>query len=339
MNQTNRRQALGSLLKLAGAVPLLGLTQARAAEFTIKCGTTLSTDHPLTKGVMRAAEQVRKTTAGRVDIQVFPNSQLGSQTDMMSQLRSGALEMTAVSSVVLSTLTPLTAISGVAYAFADYPDVWRVMDGELGAYMRRSIEKSGIVVFDRVYNGGFYQMMSAPKPILTAADLSGFKIRVPPAPIWVSLYKALGASPAAINWGEVYTALQTKIVDGVDSSVSNFSDSKLYEVQKYVSLTNHLWDGYWILSNRAAFERLSADLREVVRTAFNNEALTQRTEVEKVDAATVTKLEARGLKIARPDPASFQEMLRRNHYYADWKAKFGDEAWNLLQRSTAKTLA
>jgi len=338
MPKLNRRQVIFGLVKAGIAAPFLNIGGAGAAEFSFKYGGILSTEHPLTKGVTKAADQIRSATNGRVDIQVFPNSQLGSEMDMLSQVRSGALEFMTNSGLLLSSLVPAASIPGVAYAFGDYADVWKAMDGELGAYVRRNIEKANLVVFDRIWNSGFFNLMSSSKAIQTPGDVQGVKLRVPQAPMWISMYKALNAAPAAISWGEVYTALQTKVVDGVDASLTAFNDAKLYEVQKNLTLTNHIWDGFWMLGNRRAFERLPADLRDVVAKAFNAAALVQRAEVEKTASDVVEQFTKRGIKVYRADKAAFQEVLKNKQYYADWRAKFGEEAWSLLERSIGKKL-
>jgi tripartite ATP-independent transporter DctP family solute receptor len=339
MLKLNRRQIISGVAKAGLAIPFLNLGRASAAEFSFKYGGVVSTEHPLTKGVVKAADEIRVATKGRVDIQVFPNSQLGSEMDMLSQLRSGALEFMTNSGLLLSSLVPSASIPGVAYAFGDYAEVWKAMDGELGGYVRRNIEKANLVVFDRIWNGGFFNIMSSSKPIQGPADVQGVKLRVPQAPMWISMYKALGAAPTAISWGEVYTALQTKVVDGVDASLTAFNDAKLYEVQKNLTLTNHIWDGFWMLGNRKAFERLPADLRDIVAKTFTSAAIAQRAEVEKLASDVIDQFTKRGIRVLHADKAAFQAALKSKGYYSDWKAKFGDEAWSLLERSIGKKLA
>ena len=128
----------------------------------------------------------------------------------------------------------------MGFAFNDYPSVWKAMDGDLGAYIRGQIAKANIVAMDKIWDNGFRQITSSTKPIAAPADLKGFKIRVPVSPLWTSMFKALDASPASINFAEVYSALQTKIVDGQENPLAIISTAKLFEVQKYCSLTNHM---------------------------------------------------------------------------------------------------
>lgn len=334
----NRRKFAASAGLGLLASPMLMARHAKAAEFNFKYGGTVSAEHPLMKNVASAAERIRVATEGRVDVQVFPSGQLGSEADMLAQVRSGALEFMTNSGLLLSSLVPSASLPGVAYTFEDYPAVWRALDGDLGAFVRRNIERTNLVVFERIFDAGFFNVLTGNREIAGPSDLEGLKLRVPPSPMWITLYKALKAAPAAIGWGEVYTALQTKVVDGVDASLGGFSDAKLYEVQKHLILTNHIWDGWWMLGNKRAFERLPPDLREIVRAEFNRAADNQRLDAAKLADDTITNFANRGVKIARPNRAAFQDALRKTSYYSEWKAKFGEEAWALLEKSAGRPL-
>ncbi len=153
-----------------------------------------------------AVERIRAQSGGRVDIQIFPNSQLGGDTDMLSQLRTGAIQMFNLSGLILSTFVPLASINGIGFAFKDYDQVWSAMDGALGAFIRAAIAKSGLYAFGAMWDNGYRQITSSTHPINAPDDLKGFKIRVPVSPLWTSMFKAFGASPASININEAYSA-------------------------------------------------------------------------------------------------------------------------------------
>lgn len=331
MKPTSRRIFLAQSTALAAA--LVTSRSASAAEFSYKFANELPPTHPVNQFAAIAADRIREDTEGRVEIKIFPNSQLGSQTDMLSQVRSGAIEFVPVSAILLSTLVPVSSISGLGFAFPNASDVWKAMDGDLGKFVRARIEKSGLVAFSRMWDTGYRQITSSIKPIASPADMAGFKIRVPASPLWVSIFKALGASPATINFGEVYSALQTKIVDGQETTLSLVETNKFYEVQKYCSLTNHMWDGPWLLANRSAWNRLPEKLREIVERHMNNAAVSERDEAEKQNESAKTLLTAHGMVFNEPDRASFRALLREAGFYADWKKRFGDEAWSLLEET------
>ncbi len=313
--------------------------RAQSAEFTYKYANNLPVSHPMNLRAKEAADKIKQETNGRVDIQIFPNNQLGSDTDMLSQVRSGGVEFFTLSPLILSTLVPNASISGIGFAFPNYDSVWKAMDGDLGAYVRGQISKANLVVMDKIWDNGFRQITSSNKPIQTPEDLKGFKIRVPVSPLWTSMFTAFGSSPASINFAEVYTALQTKIVDGQENPLAIISTAKLFEVQKYCSMTNHMWDGFWFLANRRAWERLPEDLRAIVAKHLNEAAVSERADVAKLNAGVKEDLVSKGMAFNDPEAGPFREALRKAGFYAEWKKKYGDEAWAILEKSVGSSLS
>jgi tripartite ATP-independent transporter DctP family solute receptor len=322
-----------TLLAAGASLPLYAIRTrpARAAEFSYKFANNLTVGHPLNVRAAEAAARVKEKTGGRLEIQIFPNNQLGSDTDTLSQLRSGAVEFFTLSGLILSTLVPVASINGVGFAFKDYSQVWPAMDGGLGAHVRAEIAKRGLYAFAKQWDNGYRQITSATKPIKSPDDLNGFKIRVPPSPLWTSMFKAFGASPTSINFNEVYSALQTRIVDGQENPLAVIDTAKLYEVQKYLAVTNHMWDGFWFLANRRAFEALPADIRAIVEAEFNASALAQREDVAKLNETLQGSLQSRGMEFVQTDAQQFRAALKKAGFYAEWKEKFGPEAWGALE--------
>ena len=318
----------------------LGLAAPRVArgdapEFSYKVGTNLVATHPLNVRLQEAADQIKQDTGGKVELRIFPNSQLGSDPEMLSQVRSGGLEFFGHSGVnAISGMIPKAAISGLGFAFKDEAQVYAAMDGALGAYVRNLIKHAGLMVLDKIWDNGFRQTTMHDKPIRTPDDLKGVKLRVPPGRVWVSLFSALGASPTPISFNETYSALQTKIVDGQENALAVVDSAKLYEVQQYCSMTNHMWDGFWILCNRRAWQNLPDPAREVVAKRVDAAALLERQDVAKLNELLQSALEARGLKFNAVDPEPFRERLRKAGFYSEWKQTFGDEEWSLLEAVT-----
>jgi len=240
MRSSNRRAFLQGAAAAALATPTIRAARAQQAEYVLKFGNNNPANHPMIVAMKEAAERIRQDSDGKVELQLFPNSQLGSDTDMLSQVRSGALEMFALSALVLSTLTPISAINGIGFAFENYEQIWGAMDGDLGAHVREGISKLNLYPFEHMWDNGFRQITSSSHPVSSVADLSGFKISVPPSPLWVSLFSAFGASPTSINLAETYSALQTHIVEGHENPLALILILRMYEVQKYVSITNHM---------------------------------------------------------------------------------------------------
>ena len=331
-----------TLLKSTAAATVMAGTgapwvaRAQQAEFVYKFANNLPDTHPINVRGREMSAAVKQETNGRVDIQIFPSSQLGSDTDTLSQLRSGGVEFFTLSGLILATLVPAASINGIGFAFPDYPAVWKAMDGDLGEYIRGQITKANLVVLDKIWDNGFRQTTSSTKPINGPDDFKGFKIRVPVSPLWTSMFKAFDASPASINFNEVYSALQTKIVEGQENPLALIATAKLYGVQKYCSLTNHMWDGYWFLANRRAWERLPADVRTIVAKNVNGSAMKAREDTEKLNANLQTELAAKGVVFNQPDLGPFREKLKQAGFYAEWKAKYGDEAWAILEKNAGK---
>src|SRR6202162_2534198 len=209
-----------TLLKASAASAVMGsvggpfVARAQQAEFTYKFANNLPDSHPLNIRSKEMAAAIKTETNGRFDLQIFPNNQLGADTDVLSQLRSGGVEFFTMSGLILATLVPAASINGMGFAFPDYDTVWKAMDGDLGAYVRGEITKANLVVMDKIWDNGFRETTSSSKPINGPDDFKGFKIRVPVSPLWTSMFKAFDAAPASINFSEVYSALQTKIGAG-----------------------------------------------------------------------------------------------------------------------------
>ena len=226
-----------------------GITRARAqaAEFVFKFGNNVPETYPLNVRVTQAAERISRRDERPV------------RSAGLSRRATGHRHRHAVPGPirrhrvlhgirsVLSTLVPLTAINALGFAFRDYRQVWPAMDGKLGAVIRAKIDAAGLHAIDKIFDIGFREVSSSTHPITDPDSFKGFKVRIPPSQLGVSMFRALGASPATLNFAEAYTALQTHVVDGQENPLSIIDTAKFYEVQKYVSITNHMWDGYWLL--------------------------------------------------------------------------------------------
>ncbi len=332
----SRRILLGSAAASAAiASPFVSRAWALTPEFTFKYANNAPPSHPMNVRALEAAQKIAAATNGRFELKVFPSNQLGGDSDVLGQLRSGGVEFFSLSPLILSTLIPSASISGVGFAFADYPMVWRAMDGDLGAYVRAQIGKAGLVAMDTIWDNGFRQITTSTKPINTPSDFANFKLRVLSSPISTAMFKALGASPTTISFAETYSALQTRVTDGQENPLALISAAKLYEVQKYCSLTSHMWDGYWFLANRRAWEKLPADIRSIVAKTINEAGMAERADTQALNASLQGDLQAKGMIFNKPDPTPFRDILLKAGFYDDWKRKFGPEAWALLSKASS----
>jgi TRAP-type transport system periplasmic protein len=334
MLAVSRRSLMKSAVGIlaAGTVLKSPAVLAQAAPLKLKFGNDLPDTHSVNVRLKEAIAAINSETNGQVAISLFPNNQLGSDTDMMTQLRSGALELATMPGTVLSTLIPTASLTGVGFAFTNYDKVWAAMDGEVGKFVRGNIEKVGLVPFEAVWDNGFRQITSSTHPIKTPEDLANFKIRVPVVPLWVAMFSAFGAAPVSIPLNEAYSALQTKIADGQENPLALIESAKFYEVQKYLSLTNHAWDGFWLLSSARIWKTIPQNVQPVMQKHFNAAAKKQRDDIVQANAEYQKTLESKGLVFNTTQADAFQSALAKTSFYKDAKAKFGDEAWALLQK-------
>jgi tripartite ATP-independent transporter DctP family solute receptor len=327
-----------ALLAGAAAFPLLTMLKwpASAAEFELKYATGQDPSHPVNLRAQEALTRIREATSGRVSIKLFPANQLGSDTDLLTQVRNGSIEFFNLSSLILATLVPISGITSVGFAFKNYDEVWGAMDGQLGGHIRSEIAKTPIFTVSKIWDNGFRHVTSSTREIRGPADLKGFKLRVPPAPPLTSLFKALDASPTPINFNEVYTSLQTKVVEGQENPLAIIATTRLYEVQKTCSLTAHVWDGYWVLGNRRAFAKLPADVQAIITRELDKSAADQRADIAKLSDTLKADLKAKGITFIDVQQDDFRKALASTNFYAEWKQKYGPTAWDLMEKVSGK---
>ncbi len=328
-----KRRAVLAGTATALAAPVLLRWPAEAAELNLKVGNNLPVGHPMNIRLTEAVAAIREETGGQVRMETFPNSVLGGDTDMLSQLRTGALEFLLMSGGLLSALSPVTGMYNTAFIFKNYDEVWPAMDGPVGAYVRGMVEKVGLHPMSKLWNNGFRQVTTGAKAIRTPEDMQGFKIRVPVSRIFVSLFRGLGAAPTSLNFSELYSALQTGVVDGQENSLTLIENAKLYEVQKTISMTNHIWDGFFMLSNGRVWRQVDAKTQDIIAKHLDSAALKMRADTIKLDETSEASLKAKGMVINPTEVGPFRSKLKAAGYYAEWKTTFGEEAWAVLEKA------
>ena len=306
----------------------------RAAQFTYRLAHADPVELSTNQAMVAMAAAIERESNGRLKIQVYPNSQLGSQTALVSQLRLGSIQLSFMNVAAYAQVVPLVQIAGVGFAFNSFAQALGAMDGPFGDYVRKEVRAKGFYVFDKVGMTGFRQMMSSLRPIRNADDLAGYRVRTLPAPLFVDLFKTLGAAPVALNYDEVYTAAQTHLIDGIEVPLSAFESSKFFEVQKYLSLTNHIWTTYMMLANVDAWNALPPDLQAIVTRNQATYALRERRDSELVEGAVADKLRRQGMIFNTADTTGMRARL--GPYYAKCRDMFGPTAWALLEEKVGK---
>jgi len=334
---TMTRRSLLGVSSAAWASSILGRPASAAAEFDFKLGVNTPETHPLTIRLIEAAKAIGAQSSGRLNVTVFPNSQLGGDPEMLSQVRAGGIELLAAPSLTLSTLVPMSGLPSIGFAFGSYDQVWSALDGDVGTIVREAIVRTGIVPMKNIWDNGFRQITSSSSRQLNSVDdIRGFKIRVPVTALLTSLFSGLGALPSSISYSELYSALQTHIVEGQENPLAQVSTGKLYEVQKYCALSNHCWSGYWIVGNRRALAGLPPDLLEIVNSSFDAVALKERADLLEMERSLQAELTAKGMIFNKPDPVQFRAALVKAGFYGQWQKTYGVEAWAALEKYTGK---
>ena len=311
---------------------------ARAAQFTFKWAHATQLNHPLHVNAVRVKNAVAKRSGGRLAIELFPNNELGGDPAMLTQARTGAIQLYSGYGGIYSSVAPSAGIEGVGFAFNSQTQALTAFDGALGAYVRKEMDAKGpFVTFARPWVNGFRQVTTSTRPIKSVADMQGLKIRTPPSRIWVDMFRELGAAPTPIAASEMYTALQTHIVDAQENPFTILETYRLFEVQKYVSVTNHMWSNFWVVANADAFNGLPKDLQQILREEIDAKALTNRREMQLSNVSLEEKMgRFYRMQINPVDGAAFRAKLKP--FYAKEKNEFGSEAWSLLEKSVG-TLA
>jgi TRAP-type C4-dicarboxylate transport system substrate-binding protein len=202
----------------------------------------------------------------------------------------------------------------------------------IGEAISVGLKKAGYLTTNKILDSGFHHITNNKGPVQTVDDVQGLKLRAPPSPIQVSCWKAIGAAPASMNFSELYTALQTGVVDGQESPASLTRTTRLYEVQKYLSVTGHLWDGWYTLINPRAFGRLPKDMQDLVMAEFDQAGVDERNDMATFNTESITFMADKGMKVNKvTDLSSFRKKLQEVGFYKEWQEKLGPDVWKALQ--------
>jgi tripartite ATP-independent transporter DctP family solute receptor len=306
---------------------------ARAAQFAYKYGNDQTQGSPVTVRAVQMWKTIERESGGRLVVETFPDSTLGGDTQMLAQLRSGALQFLTEVGSILGNVVPAAQITDIAYAFKDARQAFAATDGELGEYVRKEVAAKGMYMIPRPFDNGFREI-TANRPVRNAAELEGLKIRVPASAAFVDLFKTLGAAPTPMNVSELYTSLQTHVVEAQENALINIEQSKIFEVQKTLNFSNHAWSCWWFLANQDAWQALGPDIQEIVTRNVAKYAALQRRDFANLTASLTDKLRRQGLTVYACDTASLKARLPP--YYAKWKVLYGDRAWTLLEKYAGK---
>jgi tripartite ATP-independent transporter DctP family solute receptor len=304
------------------------MNTTKPASFHYRLGANQPAASPTARRLAEMAEAIRRDTDGAFRLEVFPESRLGPDPQMFADLQTGALEF-YMSGALLGGVAPTSALPLLPFAFRDSKAVFAVLDGALGDIIRGELAAGGFHAFARSWQNGFHHITTSTRPINTAADFAGLKIRSPGGAFAADFFQTLGAEAGMVPFSGMYDALKAKTFDGQSDPLGIVQSLRLYEVQSHLSLTAHWWTGFTLIANAAAWQKLPAEIQAVVERNADKFALLQRADVEAINAAGAQVLARHGMTVNTADTASIRARL--GDFYARWRTRFDPAAWKLLE--------
>lgn len=301
------------------AAAVLSLCASHVAAQELQLSHNAASGNPKDVASQKFAELVEKNSGGRLKISVGGSAQFGDDAETITNMRLGTIAFSANSQGTTSAVVPEIALLGLPFLFQDLKQAEAVMDGPVGDKIAAAAEAQGLVVLSW-WNNGIRQTSNSKKPIMVPGDLAGLKIRTPPDPMTVDIFTALGASPTPMAFSELYIALQQGVVDGQENPLINIHSSKLYEVQPFISNTNHKYEATPFLASKIVFDALSAEDQKIVRDAAVEAGTLNRQMVNDQTESLRGELEAAGVKFNDVDPAPF--VAATQSVYDKWRAQY-----------------
>ncbi len=290
-------------------VVVAGIATAQAAERTIRFAHLYSPEHSINKASLRFAKDVAKLTNGRIEVTVHPSETLGTERQMTEGLSFGTIDLSPITANVLQAFEPSAGLTALPYMIRDFDHAFRVEDGPVGKEIERRVLAKVKARTIGHNTTGFRNVVTRDIPIRSLADFKGLKIRVPESPIMVSTFKALNANPTPIPWGELYTSLQTKVVDAAESAPAILDSIKIFEVGKLLTRTNHMYTGQLLLINEKLWQSLSGADQKAVSQAGKAYTDWQRQFVVQSADSVLEGLKKKGVKVFQIDTRPLQEKV------------------------------
>ena len=328
----NRRTALSMIGTGVAAATLGRPTPARAqAAPNFRLGIVISRDALGGEFGLTFIETLKAKSGGRLNATFFDKAQLGGETEMMANLRTGELDMAILGAGIVASVEPTFGLAELPFLWKSPDHVHRTLDGDIGKRMMAMLEPKGVkgLVFGE---WAYRQLLIKPRPVNALADVKGLKVRVIENPIYVSTWRAVGANPVPMAWPEVYTGLQQGTIDAVDTNPIGMRDAKLYEVAKNLAVIDHIFTALVMMMNIDKWKALAPDLQNVVMEAAKAGQAANRTKATRANDDAVEVMKSNGVKVTKPDPAPFRAQAEKVHN--QFKAQVGPDLLKQVQASS-----
>ena len=329
--------SLGLLLAACGkqeAKPAASGAPADGQKITLKFyWTTVDGEKdPYAISARTFKELVEKKTQGKVDVKLFPNSQLGGERDAIEGISLGTIDMGVMTNAPISGFVPQFQVLDLPFIFKDAAQAHKVLDGDFGKNLLKRLEARNIIGLGFA-EGGFRHMLNNVRPIKTPDDVKGIKFRVMESPTYIGMCKALDSNPTPMAWGETFTAVQQKTIDGLEIPVPVIYQNKYYEVTKYLSLTNHTYSPLVFMISKKTWDKMPADVQKAVRESVTETIPIQRSKNAKNTDDLLKELKAKGMEINAVDnPEAFKEKVKP--MYSEFEGKIGKDVFDALFKAT-----
>ena len=292
-----------------GSAAASGSATAGDAEYSMIAGTTTPDAHPYNLGLVKMGELINEKTNGAVKLDVFGNSQLGGERDLIEGLQLGSVQVTCVSTAPLSGFTDMFLVFDLPFIFETTEQARAVMDSEVGEQILHSVDEQGLVGL-AWFENGFRNVTNNVKPVTVPDDLKGIKIRTMENPIHMAAFKIMGADPTPMAMGDVFTALQQGTIDAEENPVPIVETNKFYEVQKYISMTGHLFSPAPVFIGKDYFESLPAEYQDAIKEAADEATPYQREQIDEQNVSGLESLKSNGMEANEVEKAPFQDATK-----------------------------
>jgi tripartite ATP-independent transporter DctP family solute receptor len=327
-----------SLLTGAAALgPVLIVRPARAAEYKFSQYHNQAASGPLHKNLTSMWAAVAAETNGRVETTVnAENNKLpGGDPVALKMLIAGEIQFFTLMGGIIGTVVPVAEAQQLPFAFRSAAEAHKAIDGPLGQYIGEEMAAKGMYLFPVAgFDNGMRQVASVSRPVASPSDFAGMKIRVPPGQMMIDTFGAFGAQPVTTSANQIYDALKTGKVDAQENPLAILEGFRLYELVKYVSLTNHMWSGFNAMANLTTWKALPDDIRSAIERNFTKYVRAQRQDQAALNASLREDFVKRGLVFNEVDQAAFRARLPG--VYAIWKDKLGAKCWSLVEAEVGK---
>jgi len=307
---------------------------AFAAQYTIKIGTIQPDSHPdcvLMREVFKS--YVEKNSGGRIKVELYPNAQMGGDREMAEAVQVGILQMALPVTSITANFEKSFNVVELPYLFTTRESAFKALDGELGKELDNRLLRTGMMNLG-YFENGFRHITNNKRPIYSPSDLKGMKIRTMEVPPHIAFFKKLGANPTPMSFGELYTALQQGTVDGQENPIVLIHDSRFYEVQKYCSLTGHVFSVVHILTNKSFMDSLPADLQQVVKEGARRFISKHREVMPQEEQKLIVELRNKGMQINDLTPEQKKPFVEAAHsIYDQFKGEIGEDIISLAEKS------